>query len=359
MARLFGRDLTREDLLRRVGDVSQVAGLRRVELTEGAGKGVGLVECWTGSGLSFTVALDRGMDIPFARFGGVPLCWHAPPGLKAPAFYEPEGLQWLWTFAGGLLTTCGLQHAGPPSDVPGDPHGLHGRISTTPADTVALETRWEGEDYVMRIRGTCREARVFGPHLSLERTITARLGESAFVIEDVVTNHGHAPQAHMMLYHFNIGWPIVEEGARLVLRAEEVVPRDAEARKDADQWHTFHAPAAGYAERCYFITPAPTADGTVVAALVNEALDGGRGLGVTLRYSVKSLPKFVEWKMMGEGHYVVGMEPTNCLIHPRSRLVEEGLLPVMEPGESRPYTIEVGVVSGPESMASLRAAVPD
>jgi len=149
------RHLTREDLLRRVGDISQVAGLRRVEAAEGPARGVGLVECWTGSGLCFTVALDRGMDIPFARFGSVPLGWHSPPGLKAPAFYEPEGLEWLWTFAGGLLTTCGLQHAGAPSDLPDDPHGLHGRISTTPADMVSLEARWEGEDYVMRIRGTC------------------------------------------------------------------------------------------------------------------------------------------------------------------------------------------------------------
>jgi len=162
----------------------------------------------------------------------------------------------------------------------------------------------------------------------------------------------------MILYHFNIGWPIVGGGSRLLLRTAEVVPRDAEAEKDADQWHTFHAPTAGYAERCYFITPEPADEGTVVAALINEALNGGHGVGVTLKYSVKSLPKFVEWKMMGEGHYVVGLEPANCLIHPRSRLVEEDLLPVMAPGESRPYTIEVGVVSGPESIASLKAAVP-
>jgi len=357
MARLFGRDFSREALLERVGNVSQVAGLRRVEAAEGPGKGVGLVECWTGSGLRFTVALDRGMDIPFAWFGGTPLGWHAPPGLKAPAFYEPEGLEWLWTFAGGLLTTCGLQHAGAPSDLPNDPHGLHGRISTTPADTISLETRWEGDDYVMRIHGTCREARVFGPYLTLERTITARLGESAFLIDDVVTNQGHVEQPHMILYHFNIGWPIVDDGARLLLKAREAVPRDAEAEKDADRWQTFHAPVAGYAERCYFITPEPAENGTVTAAVVNPALHGGHGLGVSLNYSNRVLPKFVEWKMMGQGHYVVGMEPANCLIYPRSRLVKEGLLPILAAGESRRYTIEVGAVSGREAIASLAARV--
>jgi len=353
MAMLFGREQSRGEILEHVGDVSQVAGLRRTELVEGRGKGVGLVECRTGSGLDFTVALDRAMDIPFATYRGVPLCWHGPPGLTAPAFYEPEGLEWLRGFFGGLLATCGLQHTGAPSDIPDDPHGLHGRIGTTPADTVALEQDWDGDDYVMRVRGTMRETRVFGPELVLERTITARLGERAFVIDDVVTNRAYEPQPHMILYHFNIGWPVVSDGSRLHIRAQSVEARDAEAEAGAEQWNRFNGPVAGYKEKCYFVTPEPDGEGKVTAAVVNDALLGGHGLGVALTYSNSALPKFVEWKMMGQGHYVVGMEPCNCLIYPRSRLVEEGLLPVLAAGESRRYTIEVRVVTGPEEIAAL------
>lgn len=356
MARLFGQDLSQAEILKRVGDVSQVAGLRRSEVVEGRGKGTGLVDCWTGSGLAFTVALDRGMDIPFARYGDVPLCWHGPPGLVAPAFYEPEGLSWLWTFFGGLLATCGLQHAGAPSDLPDDPHGLHGRIGAIPADTVALSADWEDDEYVLRIRGVMREARVFGPVMTLERTITAWLGRPTFRIDDVVTNHLTRPQAHMILYHFNLGWPIVDEGARLILPAASVEPRDAEAQKDADQWHTFHAPVRNYAERAYFVTPTPRPDGTVTAALVQPHFGGGRGLAVTLTWPAAALPKFIEWKMMAEGHYVVGMEPANCFIYPRSRLIREGLLPTLAAGESRRYTIEVGVAAGPDQIAALLQA---
>jgi hypothetical protein len=352
VARLFGRDYTRQQVLEHVGDVSQVAGLRRLEVAEGRGKGVGLVECWTGSGLRFAVALDRAMDIPFASIGGVPLCWHGPPGLVAPAFYEPEGTNWLWTFAGGLLATCGLVHAGHPSDIPSEPHGLHGRIGAIPAESVSLDSRWEGDDYVMRIRGTCREARVFGPHLTLERTITTRLGERSFLIEDVVTNHAHAAQAHMMLYHFNIGWPIVDSGSRLCLRAAKVEPFDEQARRDP-AWDTFIDPQPNRVEGVHFITPTPDERGRITAALVNRSLHGGHGLGVYLRYAAAALPCFVEWRMMGQGHYVVGMEPCNCFIHPRSTLAASGALPRLAPGESRRYAVEIGVVSGPSEIGQV------
>ena len=89
----------------------------------------------------------------------------------------------------------------------------------------------------------------------------------------------------------------------------------------------------------------------VTAALVNTALNDGRGLGVYLRYPLAALPKFVEWKMLGRNHYVVGMEPCNCFIYPRSRLVAEQALPVLAPGETRRYAVEIGVVSGPEETA--------
>ena len=353
MGWVCGQRLSREDLLRRVGDVSQVAGLRRVEAAEGRGKGVGLVECWTAAGLSFTVALDRGMDIPLASFGGVPLCWHSPTGLVAPAFYEPEGLGWLWTFSGGLLTTCGLQHAGAPSDVPGETHGLHGRISAAPAENVSLDARWEGDDYVLRIRGTCREARVFGPVLRLDRTITTHLGARSFTIEDVVTNAHFAPQPHMILYHVNIGWPVLDAGSRFLVRSAAVEPYEPEAKADPDGWRTFHGPTKGYTGRCYFHTPEADADGRATVVVVNPAFHEGTGLGVALRYSNNTLPHLVEWKQLGEGHYVVGMEPVNCLIYPRGRLVKEGLLPVLEPGESRRYTVEVAVVMGADEVARL------
>ena len=48
-------------------------------------------------------------------------------------------------------------------------------------------------------------------------------------------------------------------------------------------------------------------------ALVNRELNGGLGLYVS--FDVTMLPYLSEWKMMGQGEYVLGIEPANvpCL----------------------------------------------
>ena len=63
MAKLYGRQWTRAELLATVGDLSQVAGVRFAELSDGSERGVRIAECGIGGGLSFTVMLDRGMDV--------------------------------------------------------------------------------------------------------------------------------------------------------------------------------------------------------------------------------------------------------------------------------------------------------
>ena len=108
MAKLFGKTYSRQQLLRRVGDLSQLGGTRLIELLDGNQRGVRAVDFHTGSGLQFTVLLDRGMDIGPASHCGRPLAWHAMPGCVHPAYHEPEGLGFLRSFHGGLLCTCGL-----------------------------------------------------------------------------------------------------------------------------------------------------------------------------------------------------------------------------------------------------------
>src|SRR5512141_2170662 len=106
---LYGRNWTPDELKRMVGTLDQLAGIRLVEYADGKARGMRAAEVWTGSGLSFTIWLDRGMDIGPASFEGKPLAF-LHPALGTPSQYEPDGLGWLRTFGGGLLTTCGLTH---------------------------------------------------------------------------------------------------------------------------------------------------------------------------------------------------------------------------------------------------------
>jgi len=114
VARLYGREWTREELLSRTGDMSQLGGVRLVTLADGPERGVQAADVRTRDGLCFTVLLDRGMDIDQAEYRGLPLAWVSPTGPVAPSFYEARGTGWLRTFHGGLLTTCGLTQAGVP-----------------------------------------------------------------------------------------------------------------------------------------------------------------------------------------------------------------------------------------------------
>ena len=341
MAKLWGKDYSRTELMKRVGDISQIGGVRMSELADGKERGVRVADFNTGSGLEFTVAIDRSMDITAASYKSQSLAWRSACGTVAPAFYEPQGLGWLRGYPGGLVVTCGLTHLGSPCVDKGEELGLHGRISYIPASNVLADGVWNGDEYDMWVQGRMRETAVFGPDIEMRRTISARLGEPRLVINDTVTNLGHERKEHMILYHCNMGFPLVDEGSKLVAPISNCKPRDAEAEVEGNLFDTFTAPIAGFAERVYYIDMAEDDDGFVTAGMINRK----HGLGVYMKYRKRELPRFIEWKMMGEGIYVVGMEPANCLVEGRDKERERGTLQFLEPGESREYHLEFGVLS--------------
>lgn len=357
MARLYGKDWTRETLLRRVGSVRQIGGAQPVVLDDGPERGVRAIEVSTGSGFRFTVLPDRGLDVWTAEHEGASLCWHSATGPTAPAFFEPEGLGWLRGFYGGMLVTCGLTYAGPPNRDEGRDLGLHGRASYTPASEVGIEERWEGDEYLVSIRGKVREASVFGDHVVLARTIRTALGRGGFTIEDEVENLGHDPAPHMILYHVNGGFPALDETSELLSPSLEARPATPEAEKDKEKYARFLPPTPGFAERVYFHRLRAGADGRTTVALVNRGFRGGRGLGYALRFPVSQMPCFTEWKMMGQGTYVVGTEPGNVYPVARERLRREGTLPLLQPGEKRRYEIEFEVLSSAEAIRQVEEEI--
>ncbi|MEK6571380.1 MAG: DUF4432 family protein, partial [Bacteroidota bacterium] len=176
MPTLYGKSYKREELLKRVGNVSQVGGVTLCTLQDGPEAGVRAAEFRTGSGLGFVVLLDRGMDISRAEFQGASLAWRSAAGDVHPTFYEPEGLGWLRTFEGGLVTTCGLTYLGAPCVDEGRELGLHGRISHIPARSVASGGEWTGDEYTMYVEGEMRESVVFAENVLMRRRIEAKLG---------------------------------------------------------------------------------------------------------------------------------------------------------------------------------------
>ena len=341
MIQLFGKRYTPQDLLRRTGDMSQLAGAQPVELVEGNERGVRAVNLYNAAGLEMTIVPDRGMAVTRLSYRGIPLPLISAVGIVHPAFAEPRGLGWLRTWPAGFLTTCGLTQVGSPCQDGGEELGQHGRIAQTPARQVSWGAEWQGDQFVLWVEGKVRETAVFGENLLLHRRIWTTLDSSTFWVEDQVENQGFSPAAHMFLQHINLGFPLVDETTCLELPAHTTQPRDEEARLGLAKCCEFSAPVSGYQEQVFYHDLQPDAGGLVELRLVNPALAGGSGLGVGLRYAKADYPIFVEWKMMGEGLYVVGLEPANCHVGGRCQEREMGSLPTLAPQEKRNYRLEV------------------
>jgi Domain of unknown function (DUF4432) len=341
---LFGRHWTRAELLEHVGDVSQLGGARLVTLAEGPEAGVVQAEVRTGSGFAFAVLPGRGMDLGFAEYRGTPLCWRSATGEVASAFYEPEGEGWLRGFSGGLMATCGFTTAGWPSTDEGQVLSLHGRASYLPARNVYVDGEWQGDDYVMWVQGRTREAVVYGDNIRLTRRVWARLGESRLFIDDEVENLGYAAVPHMLAYHVNAGFPVLAEGSELISSTREVEPMSEDSADAVADFRTYRGPQANWQARVLVHRPVADTSGWAQTVLLNRQL----GFGLYVKQRPDQLPFLWQWKQVGQGTYVTGLEPANCFGRGRADDRARGTLQFLQPGERRTYNVEIGVVQAAE-----------
>jgi Domain of unknown function (DUF4432) len=339
----------RKSLLSRIGRLSQVGGISHFLHADGKAKGTSTLRLRTAGGLELWIVPDRGMDIYEASFHGKSLCWHSPTGMVHPFYFSNRGTEWLKTFAGGLLTTCGLSNAGAPCDDNGESLGLHGLISNTPAENVSWSENWEGDDCVLTITGKVREASVHGPNLLMERTISASLHSSSFVINDVIENQGFQESPLMVLYHFNFGFPLLTPKSYIYAPSKRVEPIDELSARSHDEWNSFEPPHLGQGERVYFHEMERDSAGRVSIILVDDR--DNPSFGVRLSYDATTLPQFVEWKMTGTNHFVLGLEPANCKVLGRDKERQQGTLQMLAPGERREFQLELCVLNGTTQVA--------
>ena len=357
MVKLFGRNWTREELVRYAGNPDQLGGVRLGVLDDGKGRGIRTAQVETGSGLAFTVLLDRGMDIGSARFQGASLTFESTVGPAHPMYYEKDGLSWHRTWGGGLVNGCGMTQIGRPGEDEGESLGIHGRLSHIPANNVYADAAWHGDEYELWVQGKARETTVKGENILLQRRISARLGESRMWLRDVVRNEGFEPAPHMMLYHFNFGFPLVAEGTEFIAPARKVTPRARDGQTLLDH-SRYVAPVDGFVEQASTLEELVTDDaGFATLVLANRGCAGGRGLGLYWRYRPAELPNFVQWYMMRSGTYVTAFEPHNSTMRGRAAAREAGTLPFLAPGEERTYHFELGVLADNAEIDTLLAQV--
>ena len=368
MVELFGRELSQLQLEERTGAFQQVAGIEVVEIADGPERGVRVLEMRNGAGVGCRIALDRGFDLLMAEYRGVPIGWRSPTGARHPGLASvEEGRGWgfLRSFT-GLLATCGLDHALAPATsnaaryiYPGFDaidYGLHGRVSQTPARLLGHGRRWDGDRCWLWAEGVVEQAAVFGEYLALIRRVELPVGGTTISIEDRVENRGFRLTPHMLLYHFNFGWPLLDEGAELLAPIRAIVHAVHEPGAQATGYRIQGPPRADFREQVYQHDVAPGTDGIACAALINPRL-GTDGLGVRLDYDRHALPCLIEWQCLQSGLYVLGIEPSTNHVLGRGFAEERGELIELAHGDARLYRTRLSVLDGADAIAATRREI--
>ena len=154
----------------------------------------------------------------------------------------------------------------------------------------------------------------------------------------------------MLMYHCNVGWPLLAPGAEIVIPSLEAEPRNETTAADTTPWSSVEEPRPGIEESVYIHAPAAADDGSTFAAVVNDEL----GLALVVEFSARELPYLMEWKSMASGDYVVGLEPANSSVHGRGYHEQRGDLHHLPAQASETKHLRFTVLNAPEDISALR-----
>lgn len=312
-----------------LGNQMQLYSVKEARLSGGKQDGMRILIVKNATGLEFTVSLDRCADISELNVKGDNYAYISPCGYVAPTYYDKVGSNFLKSFTAGFLTTCGLNNVGSSVNVDGVDYGLHGDIANTPCEKHCYFV----QNDEIHIKATIRDAALFNNQLLLEREIICPINENIIYLKDAVKNIGFKDTPVMILYHCNMGYPLLSEDAVLNIPSNKLVCRDEYNQTDIDNWNRIEKPQKDYQEKCFFHwfnEENPT------ISLYNENIKKG----VEITYSTKELPCFTQWKMMGRGEYVLGLEPGTSNPKGRKEILKEGSYDNLGAGESKTYNLK-------------------
>ena len=317
-----------------IGHPTQLSGVEEHRLIGGQGDGMRLYEVHNQSGLDLVLSPDRNLDITRLHFRGINMSYMSPCGYVAPAYYDASESNWLKSFTAGFLTTCGLQQVGSPCVDEGEVLPLHGSIANHPCE----HSYWEEDEDEIRVHAINRDEVIFGRKLVLKRTVAVSKQENRFRIKDRIINTGDRLEPVEILYHMNMGYPLLDEDSVVTIPSAEVRARDQHAGEDLANWMHMEKPQPGYQERCYYHT---FTGNEAVVGIFQPKLQ----MGLSITFDPQMLDGFVEWKMMGVRDYVLGLECGNCLPDGRDVMRKTGMLKFLKPGEKLKYEVTCRMLS--------------
>lgn len=310
-------------------------------LTEGVSSGVDLLRVELAANFTAILLPTRGLGLQSVQVGNQEFVWRSPQRRPVhPQFVdlgEPSGLGWLDGFT-ELLVRCGLTSNGAPEhDDQGQlVHPLHGRIANLPAHSLEARSPSPG---VLEVSGCVDEIRFHFDKWRLWTTYRFFEGQSRIQIEDRVENLAGNRRDFQMLYHYNLGQPLLDAGSRIHVPYRKLAPRNAHAASGLSQWSVMPAPQSGFEEQVYFFSPLADENGRSLAVLENAAGTAASAI----EFAPSELGCFSLWKnpVAEADGYVVGLEPATNYPNPKSIERKQGRTVWLEPGDSHTITIDL------------------
>ncbi|NND98193.1 MAG: aldose 1-epimerase family protein [Pirellulaceae bacterium] len=324
----------------------------------GAADQVEVIEVDTGK-VRVMVLPTRGMSIWYMESDGVRFGWDSPvmgpvhPS-RVPVF-DPSGLGWLEGFD-ELVVRCGLESNGAPQhDDQGNlVYPLHGRIGNLAADSLSID--YDEASGRLEVIGEVRESRLFFKNFTLRSRLRVHAASGLVELLDDVTNELSKPATMQLLYHINVGAPVLGDGATLEIPLEELAPKDELSASEIDQWNQFGPPQDDYSERVYFAKPRADETTNRTIALLRDA-EGERGLAVT--FNTNGLPRFVLWKNTAglRDGYVTGLEPTTNYPNERAYETKQGRVVEIAPEETASFRVSLNPLTTAQAVTEISEKV--
>ena len=268
----------------RISNFGQVASIRRYALCDGKEKDLEVIDCDNGK-IRFLLNVSKACDIMQLYHEGQNMSFISKNG------FTKREIPFLERFEGGMLYTCGLDSLGHR-----DGYELHGTFHNTPATITQAACDENG----IIVEAIIRNTALFGKNLVMKRRVFSAIGGDAVTVEDTLVNEGFRDEEYCLLYHINVGYPMLDAGARVVADVQKCVARTEWAKQNMDTAFEIEQSVPNQEETCYFLTLK-----TPEISLINEKINKK----ITVSYSNDTLPCFVEWKSMASGDYALGLEP--------------------------------------------------
>ena len=326
-------------------------------LDSGKASGLTCLTIDTGA-VTATILPDRGMGLWKCWSGDLEFGWQSPvAGPVHPSLvpvHDASGIGWLEGFD-ELLVRCGLQSNGAPEFAENGSlrYPLHGRIANLPAHE--LEIQIDVENGILDVFGLVTESRFLVYSLELETRYRFRAGSPVIEVIDMVTNRSSQPGSMQMLYHINVGQPVLQSGSTVHAAYRSLAPRDPRAAESIQQWNRCEGPASGYKEQVYFLDP--LADENLWSESVLSAADGSFGFSV--HFDTRTLPYMSLWKNTAavEDGYVVGLEPATGFPNTRSFEERNGRVVSLQGGESRTFRLKLQPLTTSNEVTQARSRI--